>query len=93
MDCGNPRVTFTAANVPRRRDDIIMNINKLFKFTKRGHLSYDVVHRDSDHTVMDVTWMWCGYWQAHRNGKTFNADIRAAAVRGLVNRDLHLLVR
>ena len=73
-----------------------MNINKLFKFTKRGYLSYDVVHRDSDHTVMRVRHhgdMWGGFWQAWGNGKTFNADTRAAAVRGLVNRDLPLLVR
>lgn len=53
--------------------------------------SYDVIHRDSDHTVAEVTRMPGGDWQAHRNGKIFDASTRAAAVRGLVNRDLKLL--
>jgi hypothetical protein len=76
-----------------------MNINKIFKFEKRscspwaGCRAFDVVHRDSDDTVMDVTLMWGGFWQAHRNDKTFDASTRAAAVRGLVNRDLRLLVQ
>lgn len=53
--------------------------------------SYDVIHRDSDHTVADVTKMPGGDWQAHRNGKVFDASTRAAAVWGLTGRDLGLL--
>jgi len=72
-----------------------MNINKLFKFKRYPSRteSFDVIHRDSDHTVMDVIQLGrpgCP-WQAHRNGKIFEAATRAAAVRGLVNRDLGLL--
>ena len=79
-----------------------MNINKLFKFkgypsrtvtTSHGVESFDVIHRDSDDTVMDVTRMAGGHWQAHRNGKTFDAHTRAAAVWGLADRDLGLLTR
>jgi hypothetical protein len=77
-----------------------MNINTLFKFKRypsryvlppTGVESFDVIHRDSDDTVMDVTRMAGGYWQAHRNGKTFDARTRAAAVWGLADRDLGLL--
>lgn len=81
-----------------------MNINKLFKFKKSRSSQcdakyatsterFDVIHRDSDHTVMDVQCIHSGYWQAHRNGRTYSANTRAAAVRGLVNRDLRLLVQ
>tara|TARA_R110000744_G_scaffold15437_3_gene43016 strand:+ start:1640 stop:2050 length:411 start_codon:yes stop_codon:yes gene_type:complete len=68
--------------------------------------SFCVFHRDSGDCVADVSFMFAtadqgrrlheagtdGFWQAQRNGKVFNARTRAEAVRGLVNRDLPLLV-
>jgi hypothetical protein len=75
-----------------------MNVNNLFKFKKSQTIrqfkrcpQFHVTHRDSGRWVMSVHYVEAGwlddsysYWQAGRNGRTFNAETRAAAVRGLV---------